>query len=115
MSETLTATNGTKATSKDQTDSTKTTKQPKKEKKLTSAMSGASIQSGTIPYRYCTTAVAWKDLKVSDTFSRSSDGKVVYMKTSRSMAHPLDKGVDPMPVPSDAQNLEVYRVFLTTF
>ena len=90
-------------------------KQQKKERKLSAAVAGNAIQSGSLTYRYSTTPIAWKQLKTGDTFTRSADGKVVYIRTSKSMAHPLDKGIDTMSVPGDAQNLEVYRVWITTF
>ncbi len=87
----------------------------KRTKELSPALPGESIESGDFNYRFSSTPTPWKKLKTGDTFSRSKNGKVVYMRTSKTMAYPLDKGLDSMHIPDDSQNLEVYKVWINTF
>jgi hypothetical protein len=87
----------------------------RKAKELSPVLAGESIESGDFNYKFSSISTPWKKLKTGDTFSRSKTGKVVYMRTSKTMAYPLDKGLDSMHIPDDSQNLEVYRVWINTF
>jgi len=93
---------------------------PKKQRQIAEpgeAMKGEAMGVDTITRRYSTKATTWKKL-VSlpgvKTFSRSEDGKFVYLMVSKSRAISLD-GLEPLTVPSDEQGMSVYRVWLSTF
>jgi len=81
------------------------------------AMKGESLGVDTITRRYSTKGTTWKKLVTLPgvrTFSRSPDGKFVYLMVSKSRAISLD-GLEPLTVPSDEQGMTVYRVWLSTF
>ena len=93
---------------------------PKKQRQIPEAgepMKGESLGVDTITRRYTTKATTWKKLVTLPgvrTFSRSPDGKFVYLMVSKSRAISLD-GLEPLTVPSDEQGMTVYRVWLSTF
>ncbi len=93
---------------------------PKRQRQIAEpgeAMSGESMGIDTITRRFSKKPMTWKKLVSTPgvkTFSRSDDGKFIYLLISKSRAVSLD-GLEPLTVPQDQQGMTVYRVWLNTF
>jgi|GEM_PF-5770321 len=93
---------------------------PKKQRQIpepSEAMSGENLGMDTITRRFSKKPTTWKKLVSMPgvkIFSRSDDGKFLYLLVSKSRAISLD-GLEALSVPQDQQGMTVYRVWLNTF
>lgn len=82
-----------------------------------SAIAGEKIQRDQVERRWSTEPTTYKALLKTGTgklFSRTNDGKFVYIQISKKNAKSLD-GLPDLPIPDDQQGMAVYQVWLTTF